>query len=69
MIKINKFGGIEFVSNLKVIKDLEETEKIELLKQLSNMFSTFVQELLEDEVELVNITCKLTKEDVAKWIN
>lgn len=68
-MKINKFGGIEFVSNLKVIKDLEETEKIELLKQLSNMFSTFVQELLEDEVELVNITCKLTKEDVAKWIN
>lgn len=68
-MKINKLGGIEFVSNLKIIKDLEETEKIELLKQLSNMFSTFVQELLEDEVELVNITCKLTKEDVAKWIN
>lgn len=66
---MNNFGGIKFKSNLKIIKDLEGEEKIELLKQLSNKFSMLVDEIFGEEIELINITGEFIKEDSTKWIN
>lgn len=66
---MNNFGGIKFKSNLKIIKDLEREEKIELLKQLSNKFSMLVDEIFGEEIELINITGEFIKEDSTKWIN
>ena len=66
---MNNFGGIKFKSNLKIIKDLEGEEKIQLLKQLSNKFSMLVDEIFGEEIELINITGEFIKEDSTKWIN
>ncbi len=66
---MNKSSGIKLTTNLKILKNLNVSEKVELINKISNMLSTFVEELLEDEVEIINITGEFTKEDKTKWIN
>lgn len=66
---MNDFGGIKLTTSLKITKELNLIEKAELINKISNMLSTFIEELLQDEVEILNTTGEIIKEEKAKWIN